>query len=85
MTDPDEPTKKPRPTFEAAIEAVCRRYDYTDWAVIARKDNRSAAGWWDAGDGKDVIGDHERMLLLHARLGVLQKTILDAVMAPRPI
>lgn len=84
MTDPDRP-KKPRPTFEAAVEALCLKYGYSDWAIIARADSRAAKGWWVAGDGKDPVDDHERALLLYARMGVLQETITTHLKTPPAI
>ncbi len=85
MTAEDEAAKKPRPNFESAIEAVCKRYGFSDWAVIARKGDRSTTGWWVAGDGRDPVDDNERALLLHARMAVLQDTIIAYLKAPRPI
>lgn len=80
----DQP-KKPIANFETAIEALCQRYGYADWAVVARKADSSVKGWWVAGDGKNIVKDRERALLLHGEVAVLQDTIITDLKTPRII
>ena len=85
MPQAEKATKKPIPNFEDAVEALCLKYGYSDWAFVVRKPDRSAKGWWVAGEGKDAIDDRERALLILAEFHVLQDTITAHLKNPPPL
>ena len=79
---------KPRPprpaAFRTAIEALCERYGFADWAIVAVAVDGSRKAWWVAGDGKNPVGDDDRAGVLHFEMSKLQATILAKSIEPTP-
>lgn len=78
-----EKTKRVTP-FRNAIEAVCEKYGFADWAIIARAVDGTKKAWWVAGDGNNPIGDEDRSGLLLFEMAKLQASIVEMAITPKP-
>jgi hypothetical protein len=66
----------PKP-FRHAAQALFEKYGYADWALVVRAVDGQKESFWDAGDGKNPIGDRERAGLLYFEMAELQESIVQ--------
>jgi len=59
-----------------AFGDLMESYGIVDWAFVGRKVDGEIDSFWDAGTGKDAVGDLERTDVLHSEMERLQFDML---------
>jgi len=64
--------KEKKKTFVSAFSDLMDRYNIVDWGFVGRKVDSEIDSFWEAGTGKDPVGDRERVNVLHSEMERLQ-------------
>lgn len=67
------PLKK---SFYQEFTDLVERHKFVDWAFVGRTVDSNMDSFWDAGTGKDVVADRERIDVLSAEMDRLRLSML---------
>ena len=81
MATEKKPKRKRLPILDA-LRLLFDDYGFADWGIIARAVDGDEVHHWEAGTGKDPIGDAQRAKLMLADLLLMQGTLVEFLNQP---